>query len=96
VYSLSKHAKERADQRNLSEEEIAFIVENGRKRHRSGVIFYQMLRKNMPDELPGNHPFRRLDGTTIVVSPCGTNVVTLYRNPKAFKRDSSKQKHRRR
>jgi hypothetical protein len=43
--------------------------------------------------LPGNHPYRRLIGATVVLSNTGSAIKTLYKNPRAFKRDRKKAKY---
>jgi hypothetical protein len=93
---LSDHAEIRAAQRNLSYDEICFILIHGSRQRRSGVIFYCLHRKHLPDELPGNHPYRRLVGTTVIVSRDGSVVVTAYRNEEAYRQDRRKAKYERR
>ena len=93
-YQITEHFSYRADQRNFSDDQIDFIVEYGRKEHRAGVIFCQMLDKCIPTDLPGNHPYRKLNGVTVVLCACGQLVITAYRNPRAFKRDRRKPKYR--
>ena len=90
---LSYHASHRSAQRNVSYEEIKFIAENGQRVHRAGVIFCQLRRKDMPDDLPVNHPYWRLTGTTVVLCKCCQCVITLYRNADAFGKDRQKNKH---
>jgi hypothetical protein len=93
---LSDHAEIRAAQRNLSYDEICFILTNGKRVRRSGVIFYCLQRKQIPPELPGNHPYRRLVGTTVILSRDGSIVVTAYRNEEAYRHDRRKAKYERR
>lgn len=90
---LSNHAALQASRRNFSYEDISFVVEYGHKARRTGVIFFQMRDKDMPDDIPANDPRRRLTGSTIVACHCGKFVITLYKNRKAFKRDCKKVKY---
>lgn len=92
---LSEHAEVRATQRNLSQSEIEFIVEHGHQHRGAGAIFCQLRRDCMPGGLPGNHPYRRLVGTTVLLSSCGQTVVTIYRNTRAFRGDLRKRKYSR-
>ena len=92
-FLLSNHATQRSAQRNLSDDDIAFILQQGRRVHRTGVIFCQLRDKDIPDDTPGNHRHRQLVGTTVVLSKCGHYIITVYRNPKAFHRDSRKNKY---
>lgn len=91
--SLSSHASQRSAQRNLSDADIAFILQNGSRVHRTGVIFCQLRHKDVPEETPGNHRHRQLVGTTVVLSKCGHYVITVYRDAKAFQRDIRKSKY---
>jgi hypothetical protein len=59
----------------------------------AGVSFRQMREKDWPDDIPVNHPYRRLIGTTIVLCKCGLFVVTLYRQEEAFRKDRRKAKY---
>jgi hypothetical protein len=92
-FKLSDHAARRAAQRNLSHEEIDFLLEHGHFMHNTGVIFCQLRQKDVPDDLPGNHRFRRLVGSTAVLCKCGYYVVTLYREQRAFRGDSLKTRY---
>lgn len=92
-FNLSEHAQQRSAQRNLSNEDIAFVVRHGDRVHRTGVIFCQMRHHNLPDKTPGNHRWRQLIGTTVVLCRCGGCVVTLYREERAFQRDCRKSKY---
>jgi hypothetical protein len=94
--SLSSHALHRSAQRNISEEDIEFIIQNGDRLHRTGVIFCQLRHRNIPVDTPGNHRGWKLVGTTVVLCKCGLYVVTLYREKKAFQRDSRKAKYNQR
>ncbi len=93
---LSDHAGERSSQRNLSYDEICFIVEHGKHIRRTGVIYCQMHTQRIPADLPPQHPYRRLAGSTVVLSGAGDRVITVYREARAFKRDRCKTKYGRR
>lgn len=96
---LTHHAYERASQWNLSEEQIAFVVEHGERCYKTGVLFYQMLEKNIPQQLLSDNYYAKLNGATVVVSSQNqdrTVVITVYRNEKAFKEDRKKVEYRRR
>jgi hypothetical protein len=92
-YFLSSHASLRSTQRNLSDDDITFIMQHGSRTHRTGVIFCQLRHKDMPPDLPGNHRSRRLVGTTLVLCKCGQFVITAYRDERAFQRDMRKRKY---
>lgn len=90
---LSHHALEQARRRHLSETDIRFVVEYAKKERRTGVIFYQMYKKNLPDELAPNDHRRKLEGTTVITCKCGQFVITVYKNSEAFKQDRKKVKY---
>jgi hypothetical protein len=70
-------------------------MQHGEAKHASGVIFFQMLKKSVPKNVSPNDPIRKLIGATVVACPCGQFVITLYKNPKAFKTDRKKDKFNR-
>jgi hypothetical protein len=90
---LSDHAFERSIGRNVSLEEIDFIVEYGYRERRTGAIFCQLRAKDMPKCKQTNRRYGRLVGTTVVLCGCGQHVITLYRGEKAFKQDRRKAKY---
>ena len=92
-FSMSSHALQRSAQRNISEHDIAFILTYGKRIRNTGVIFCQLRHKDLPDDLPGNHRYRQIVGTTIVLCRCGHYVVTIYREERAFHRDMRKAKY---
>ena len=79
--------------RNITPEEIGFIIEHGKKLRNAGVIFSQLHAKSVPESIPANHHYRRLIGSTVVLCKCGQFVITLYREEEAFQRDKRKSKH---
>ena len=90
---LSPHARERAERENLSEAEIAFAAGVGFRERRTGIIFCQVRKCDVARFAVGNQDYRRLAGTTVLLCSCGQFVITVYRNPSAFKKDRRKQKY---
>lgn len=90
---LSDHAVQRSAQRNLAYNEIQFIIDHGERTHAAGVIFCQLLRKNIPNQLPGSAPERRLVGSTVVISKDEECVITLYRNTDALHKTRRKTRY---
>lgn len=91
--SLSKHAKTRSVERNLSSDDLNFVLSYGERLRRTGVIFCQLRKKDIPQDKQTFQRYGRLVGTTIVLCSCGSSVITLYRNEKAFRKDQSKSKY---
>lgn len=90
---ISTHAQMRCAQRNVSPDEINFILEHGKRCHRAGAVFYVMLAKDLPKDLRADDRYRRLNGVTVVLSKCGQVVKTVYRNPEAMKKVRRKMKY---
>lgn len=90
---LSPHAWERAESENLTEAEIAFAAEIGFRERRTGIIFCQVRKRELARLAVGNQDCWRLAGTTVLLCSCGQFVITVYRNPSAFKKDRRKQKY---
>ena len=86
----TRHAHKRMCQRNLSVDDIEFVIQHACPEYRTGVRFYHLLRKDLPPDLPGSSPYRRLVGTTVLVCHCEC-IITAYRNTNARKRDRRKQ-----
>lgn len=91
---LTTHAIRRCAQRNVLHEDIDFIVQHIKPINRAGVAFYQYRRNNMPNFVLPNSRYDQLVGTTVVACRhCKLYILTVYRNPKAFKADDKKQKY---
>ena len=91
---LTSHAQRRCAQRNVLHEDIEFIVKHIKPINRAGVAFYQYRRNNMPKFVLPNTRYDKLVGTTVVACKhCKKYILTVYRNPKAFKADDKKQKY---
>lgn len=91
---MSQHANLRCAQRNIRYHEILFIVLNTKKKHNAGVIFHELCLKDIPKDYIRQQRYRQLIGTTVILcSKCERCVVTLYRNPEAFRKNSKKSKY---
>jgi len=92
---FDNHIDLRACQRNFSMNDLEFIIRYGHRIRRTGVIYCQMRRKDMPQDIPPNDPRQRLIGSTVILDKDARAVITAYRNPEAFKRDRRKAKYAR-
>lgn len=88
----TRHAYKRMCQRNLSDDDIDFIIRYADPEYRTGIRFYHLRRKDIPADIPGNSSYRRLVGTTVLVCHCEC-VITAYRNDRAHKRDRRKSNY---
>jgi hypothetical protein len=86
---LTLHADQRCRERGITPDNIGFILEHAKREHRGGVVFCQMRDKDMPDR----HLYQRLRGVTVVLCRCESVVITVYKNPEAFKKDRRKRKY---
>ncbi len=89
------HAVRRQAQRNLSDQDIQFVLEHGRHMRRAGVLHISLGRRDIPSDKVTQKRFSRLEGTTIVVDDTRdeTIVITAYRNRNGFKKIRAKAKY---
>lgn len=78
-FEKSYHAETRMAQRNLDEESIRFVLENGQRYYKEGIIQVFLGSRDIPKE--HKKRYGRLEGTVVLVSPSLT-IITVYRNRK--------------
>lgn len=79
-YIPSKHAKQRMAQRNISIDNIEFILKNGQWLHRAGAVFVFLGNRNIGKSKERDQKYARLEGTVVVLSRDGSRIITVYRN----------------
>lgn len=90
--AMSVHAVKRAARRNLSQEDIGYVLRNGSKLYRAGACFYYLCGKDIPVKDRGEDTFARVEGTIVVLDAKQKMVVSVYRNrEKGLKTIRSKQ-----
>lgn len=92
----TNHAQRRMAQRNIQDDEIRFIIEHGKPIHKAGVIFFQMWQKRLSRRAKPNDHLSHLAGATVVAccNEAGEYlIITVYRDPRAFKRDRTKKEY---
>lgn len=77
--AITKHAQQRMAQRNLSCNEIGFIMDYSRPRFVAGAVFFVLRKKDIPWELRHNSAIARLEGVTVVASNDNGDIMTVYR-----------------
>lgn len=92
THHISRHARHRASQRGLTEDEIAFILFYGRRLHRTGILFLFLGHRDVPERYRRSHGY--LAGATLLVANDGT-VITAYKNQDALRTIKKKAKSRR-
>ena len=92
------HAISRQAQRNLSAEDIEFVVAYGRRIHCAGAVHIFLGGRDIPGERAIAQRFGRLEGTVLVLStvPEAPVVITAYRNRHGLKAIRAKAKYDRR
>lgn len=87
---FDEHALLRMAQRNISKADVLRVIKVGEKIHRTGVVFFFMGNKNIPDGK--EKTFESLVGTTVI--QFGNKIRTVYRNSKAIRKIKRKPKRR--
>ena len=80
MVDFSKHALVRAEQRNLSEEAIRYVMAHGEKSHKAGARIYFLRKKDIPPWDRADKRWSRLAGTAVVLTKDGRRVITVWRN----------------
>ena len=93
MVKFSEHAQIRCAQRQIDPESLAFIKKHGQKIRRTGIMFYFLGRRNIPQDLRADDRFAKLEGVTLLISADGT-LITAYRNPKGLKTIRKKMRYR--
>ncbi len=76
----TNHACQRMAQRNLSNQDLDFILMVGRRFHRAGVVLIHLCRKDIPARFLRHNQFARLEGTTLVLGRDAPILITVWRN----------------
>lgn len=77
-YVPSFHAGKRMAQRNLSLEDIDFVLDHGQRLHKAGAVFFFLGKCDIPEIW--RRRFERLEGTMLVMSNETNTLITVYRN----------------
>lgn len=85
------HVQQRMAQRNISSEDLDFVLQYGESYHRAGALHVHLRRCDIPQRW--RQQFSRLEGTTAVLNREGTAVITVHRNrqqgPRRIKKKTS-------
>ena len=90
---MTEHARVRCAQWQIAPEALVFVRKHGRKIRRTGVMFYFLGRRDIPDTLRRDDRYAKLEGVTLLEGLDGT-LITAYRNPDGLKAIRKKVKHR--
>ncbi len=89
---FSGHAVARGGQRNLSAAQVSYVVQYGKPVHRTGITFYILRRRDIPECHRRNDTCAKLEGTVVLVGDA--SVITVYRNCGAYHQVRKKLKYR--
>ncbi len=92
----SNHARLRQAQRNLSDVDVAFVLENGRRSYQAGVLCVFLGWRHIPNEKLIYQRFSHLEGTMLKLAANGSGemiLVTAYRNRRAGRRMRNRPKY---
>lgn len=78
--NLSEHTHLRMAQRNLSMDDLEYVMEYAHKLHKAGALIYYLRKKDIPAWDQPNARLARLAGTAVVVTRDGRLVMTTWRN----------------
>jgi hypothetical protein len=92
------HATTRQAQRNLSRDDVAFIVAYGRRVRSGGALHIFLGRRDLPHSRDLIRRYEHLEGTVLVVDDASFApvLITAYRNRRALKAIRCKAKYVRR
>ncbi len=96
VVQCSNHARLRQAQRNLSDEDVSFVLQYGRRSYHAGVLCVFLGWRDIPNEKPTYQRFSHLEGTMLKLAAalCGEMIlVTAYRNRRAGSRMRKRAKY---
>lgn len=91
--TMAAHARLRVAQRNLSPEQVDYVLEHGVEVQRTGVTFYVLRERDVPPTHRRNDRYAKLAGTVLLVARGGT-LVTAYRHRNAPHHVGKKCKYR--
>jgi hypothetical protein len=89
------HALTRQARRNLSDEDIEFVVARGRYIYCGGALHIFLRRRDIPKDMLADDHFARLEGTVLIINVQRATpvLITVYRNRNSLKQIRSKAKY---
>ncbi len=82
--SFTKHGEKRRAQRNLSRQDIEFVLQHGVWIRKTGVDFVHLRLRDIPEEHLVFDAINRLEGVTVLITSEST-IATCYRNKRALR-----------
>jgi hypothetical protein len=89
-FQHTDHSFKRSRQRNISNEDIALVIEYGREYFKQGLIYYVLGEKSIPDTLNLKQKPKNI---IVIVSGNSNCLVTCYRAKEPYKHIKKKQNY---
>ena len=91
----TSHAQSRQARRNLSDQDVRFVFEHGRRMRCAGALHVFLGRRDIPADKEIHSRFAHLEGTMLVMDDTQGEVVliTAYRNRRGLRRLRGKAKY---
>lgn len=83
MFQMSDHSELRAAQRRLTEEEVEYVLQFGKRYFCHGAKVFYLRRKDLPASDLRREWWTRLIGTAVVITPDQQTVITVWRNRKS-------------
>lgn len=80
TFVTTDHAQQRMAQRNLSLDDVLFVLEYGKCYHRAGAMFFYLRGKDIPKKQRKDNRIAQLEGATVILSRDAPAILTVYRN----------------
>jgi len=95
MIAKSNHARVRQAQRNLTDDEVAFIMRHGRRIRSGGALHIFLGWRDIPNDRAIFQKYHHLEGATLVINDDGHTpvLITVYRNRRALRDIRRKQKY---
>jgi hypothetical protein len=78
--NYSAHAKKRMSQRNLSPQDVGYVIAYGEKYRQAGALIYFLRKRDIPWWDQDQDRWTRLVGTAVILTKDGRRVITVWRN----------------
>ncbi len=80
TFVTTDHAEQRMAQRNLSLDDVLFVLKYGKCYHRAGAMFFYLRGKDIPQRNQRDKRISKLEGATVILSRDAPAILTVYRN----------------
>ena len=92
-FYLSSHAITRTAQRNIKNNDIEYVLENGQRVYTGGALHVFLGKKDIPKEDHKRNRAHQLVGTIVLMDAKSGAVITVYRNRKGLPAIRKKSKY---